>query len=143
MTTMEVRRQDSGDQHEFQRTVLASEASVGLLRGYAETALIKWGLPARIDDVRLVVSEMATNAVRARSGPPQWITFKISLHPGQSLILIELTDPFTGRPEPRTAGDSDESGRGLFIIQALALNCGYRDEPGAGKTVWATLRMSE
>src|SRR6266568_9359858 len=68
MTTMGLLGQDSRDQRIFERTVLAAEASVGLLRGYAETALMKWDLVPRTDDVRVVVSELATNAVRARSG---------------------------------------------------------------------------
>jgi anti-sigma regulatory factor (Ser/Thr protein kinase) len=140
MATMEVRRQDN--EWVLQRTVLAAEASVGLLRGYAESALIKWDLGSQVDDVRLVVSELATNAVRARSGAAR-IIFRISLLTGQGPILVEMTDPFPGRPELRDAADSDESGRGLFIVRMLAENCGYRDEPDGGKTVWATLRTSE
>jgi anti-sigma regulatory factor (Ser/Thr protein kinase) len=140
---MEVRRQDNGGRRTFWRTVLAAEASVGLLRGYAESALTKWDLTARIDDVRVVVSELATNAVRARAGSQRRITLRISLVPDQGVILVELTDLFPGRPELRDAADCDESGRGLFIVQALAESCGYRDEPDGGKTVWATLRTSE
>ena len=130
MATMAVRRQD--DEWVLQRTVLAAEASVGLLRGYAESALIKWNLETRVDDVRVVVSELATNAVRARSGQQRRITFRIRLLPERGLILVEMTDPFPGRPELRDATDSDESGRGLLIVRMLAENCGYRDEPDGG-----------
>ncbi len=114
---------------------------MGLLRGYADSALIKWGMESRSDDVQLVVSELGTNAVGARPGLQSGrMTFRISLPPGRGLILVELADPFPGRPELHQAAEWDESGRGLFIVQSLAVACGYRDEPGGGKTVWATLR---
>src|SRR5438309_375901 len=81
MATMEIRRQQDS-RRVLQRTVLAAEASVGLLRRYAETALIKWDLACRVDDGRVVVSELATNAVRARSGAgDRPLTFRISLLP--------------------------------------------------------------
>lgn len=141
MATMATERQDGNDQQVLQRSVLVAEASVGLLRGYAESALIKWDLACRIDDVQLVVSELGTNAVRARSGSQGGrMTFRISLPPGHGLILVEVTDPFPGRPQMHQAAEWEESGRGLFIVQMLAVSCGYRDEPGGGKTVCAALQ---
>jgi len=140
MATMSV-RQYNGDQGVFERTVLAARASVRLLRDYAETALIKWGLEARIDDVTLVVSELATNAVRARpAAQTGQITFRISLPPDSELILVEMTDPYPGRPRLCTATEDDVHGRGLLIVSLLAEQTGYRDEPGGGKTIWSTLR---
>lgn len=139
MASTEVRRQDS-DHWVFRRSVLASELSVGLLRGYAETVLTKWGLATQVEDAKVVVSELATNAVKARSGPKRRITLRISLLSNPSLILVEMTDPFPGRPEFHEATALDESGRGLMIIRMLAKDCGYREESNGGKTAWATLR---
>src|SRR5690349_12595660 len=78
---------------QFERTVLAARASVRLLRDYAETALLKWELAPRIDDVTLVVSELATNAVRAQPGHKAGqMTLRLSVRHGGGVILVELTD---------------------------------------------------
>src|SRR5690349_10151949 len=92
---------------QFERTVLAARASVRLLRDYAETALLKWGLESRTDDVTVVVSELATNAVRA--GRAGQMTLRLSRSP--ELILVELTDPYPGRPQLRNATADDVHGR--------------------------------
>jgi len=139
--TMSV-HQYEGDQGAHERTVLAARSSVRLLRDYAERTLIKWGLEARIDDVTLVVSELATNAVRARpDAQTGQITFRISLPRGSGLILVEMIDPYPGRPRLCNATEDDVHGRGLLIVSLLAEQTGYRDEPGGGKTVWSTLRI--
>ncbi len=128
------------DEYMFQRSLLAVPSSVGLLRDYAETILIKWGLDQRIDDTKIVISELVTNAQAEAVARGRQITFRIALLPHRRLICIELTDPATSRPHQTDAADTDVHGRGLFIVQALAEGMGYRDEPGGGKTVWVTLR---
>jgi len=136
---MTVRQEDS-EQCVFQRTLLAVPSAVGLLRNYVETVLIRWGLDHRIEDAKVVISELVTNAAAEDVALGQEITFRIALLPALRLISIEVTDPACGRPKPREAGEADIDGRGLFIVRALADGMGYRDEPGGGKTVWATLR---
>jgi len=138
MATMTAPRQDQ-DPYAFQRTLLAVPSTVGLLRDYAETILIKWGLDHRIDDTKLIVSELVTNAAAQDVARGQQITFRIGLLPDMRLISVEVTDPAPSRPQHKDAADTDIHGRGLFIVQALADGMGYRDEPGGGKTVWATL----
>ncbi len=139
MTIMTARRQDP-DPYAFQRTLLAVPSAVGLLRDYAETILIKWGLDHRIDDTKVVVSELVTNAQAEDVARGRQITFRIAFLADCHLITIEITDPAISRPHQQNPSDTDDHGRGLLIVQALAEGLGYRDEPGGGKTIWATLR---
>jgi anti-sigma regulatory factor (Ser/Thr protein kinase) len=131
-------RQDN-NQHMFQRSLPAVPSAVGMLRSWTETILIKWGLDHRADDTKVVVSDLVTNATADDVAHGEEITFRIALLQAEHLISVEVTDPATSRPELQEAADTDVHGRGLFIVQALAEDMGYRDEPGGGKTVWATL----
>ena len=124
---------------EFQRKVLATPASVGVLRDLTEALLRKWGLDDRIDDAALIVSELATNAVRTVRGTVIQLT--ISMARSAPAIVFEMWDQSTERPMPRQAGPDDETGRGLSIVTALASDWGVRHHPEGGKTVWAALAV--
>lgn len=119
-------------------TLIAAPASVGVLRDYTEETLRKWGLDFLIDDATLVVSELVTNTCSPHVARGQEITVRITYLP-TALVLIEVTDPATGKPEIKNASETDIHGRGLLIVQALSTEFGYRDEPGGGKTVWTLL----
>jgi len=119
--------------------VLAGPSSVGLLRDYTTSVLIKWELDRRIDDTTLVVSELATNAAAPDVALGQPITLRLSLPHSRSVILVRVTDPSPLRPAMGHPDETDIDGRGLIIVAALAQDTGYVDEPGGGKTVWATL----
>jgi serine/threonine-protein kinase RsbW len=49
---------------------------------------------------------------------------------------VEVTDRSAAPPEPRVAGESDSSGRGLALVEALARRWGTRRLASGGKTVW-------
>ncbi|WP_327171532.1 ATP-binding protein [Streptomyces sp. NBC_01336] len=89
-------------------------------------------------DLTLCVGELLTNViVHLGEGAP--VTLRVSgTHTG--LIRAELSDPVPGVwPVHRSAGAGDESGRGLLLVDALALRWGV--ERGLhGKTVWCELR---
>lgn len=81
--------------------------------------------------VRLIVSELATNAVvHAGSG------FRVRVSRAEVGIRVEVHDPsprppVVRRPEPGTIG-----GRGLAIVERLARAWGC-EPTSAGKIVWA------
>src|ERR1700761_1457328 len=110
----------------FQRTVLAVPSVVGLLRDQTESVLRKWGLDHITDDAKIIVSELATNATAEGVARGREIVFRMTDHGDQ--VSIEITDPSPLRPRLRHAADTDVHGRGLFIVQALAVATGYRDE---------------
>jgi anti-sigma regulatory factor (Ser/Thr protein kinase) len=88
-----------------------------------------------IDDARLVVTELVTNAVHAGSR-----TLSVVLQAHRRELRIEVTDDGAGWPERRTLTSSDSHGRGLFLVDALSDDWGVTNA-GSGKSVWAILTM--
>ncbi|GGS81897.1 ATP-binding protein [Streptomyces violaceus] len=94
-----------------------------------------WGLAERgevADVAELLVGELATNAlVHAES------RFRLTLFAAHGVLRCEVAD--TERRVPRVLeADTGESGRGMFLVDALARRWGcHRDGPG--KTVWFEL----
>ncbi len=128
----------------------------GLARGFAGATLGNWGLGGLTDLTQLLVSELATNVVRAALGtdgnpaydregrlPLLWIRL---LSDGSRLV-IEVWDSLPavfGAPVARHPEPDEESGRGLEIIETLAEDWGWETVEGwAGKKVWAVLKAVE
>lgn len=119
---------------------------VGEARHQVTLELNRWGLGALCDTVTLLTSEMVTNAVRAVAGRgPQHVpqSIKLLMRPTRAGVRLEVTDPVqvetlvARRPE-----DTEESGRGLFMLDLLASQWGTRPSSG-GKTVWAEIGIDE
>jgi len=92
-------------------------------------------VPALLDDAELIVSELITNAVQAGSSA---IALGLDAHVGRAVISV--TDDVAQLPRPRESAVGDVGGRGLAIVAELAQRWGT-DPAGAGKTVWADLRV--
>lgn len=85
-------------------------------------------------DTALVVSELVTNVERHAPG-----SFVVDLRTEAAGLLLAVTDCAPAlRPQPRSPGSSDLSGRGLGIVEALCSCWGILVRPGS-KTVWALL----
>ncbi|MFH8346885.1 ATP-binding protein [Streptomyces sp. NPDC018045] len=91
---------------------------------------------ANADDAALVVSELVTNATRHAHSVCR---LRLCAAPSGHLT-IEVHDDAPSRPRHRTAGVSEEHGRGLAIVSALARRLDVLDDPRGGKTIRA--RMS-
>ena len=90
---------------------------------------------AKFDDVRLIVSELASNAIRhART------RFRVALRHFGDVVRVEVTDRSDGQPVVCQPESTDPHGRGLFIVAALARRWGVEPEPG-GKTIWAEVTL--
>ena len=101
-----------------------------MARRFVGSALVEWGLAP--DDVVLVVSELAANAVRhARSG------FEVSLRPLDGAVVVEVNDASPQMPWAGTPCSGAPGGRGLVIVNGLARAWGSRAGLDGGKTVWA------
>jgi anti-sigma regulatory factor (Ser/Thr protein kinase) len=114
--------------HEF-----ANEpASVRAARDFVEDRLRSHGL----DDVeaRIVVSELATNAVRHAQTP---FTVAVDVKPDTSTIRIEVEDG-AGALKIATELASESTGRGLRIVETAATSWGV-DLRGEKKAVWIEL----
>jgi anti-sigma regulatory factor (Ser/Thr protein kinase) len=86
-------------------------------------------------DARLVVSELATNAV-IHAGTP----FSVAVCCNGSALRIEVQDRSGAAPIMRSSTPTARSGRGLLLVDAVTRDWGV--EPGPdGKTVWAELLL--
>jgi len=109
------------------------ERAVGAARRYVRGVLDREGVEA--GEALLVVSELATNAV-AHGGAGG---FAVVVSGGDDVVRIEVRDSGAGGGvRVREAGEEDETGRGLLLVEAVARRWGVRTG-GHGTTVWAEL----
>ncbi|NUS17933.1 MAG: ATP-binding protein [Streptomyces sp.] len=134
------------DLQEASVTLPSEPASVTTARRYVCGVLAGWGLPdgaPALDTVRLIVSELATNAVLHTSGLSPTFTVDVRLERSEHLH-IGVTDSHPGRPRQAAAcAQQQDSGRGMVIIRHLTAECGgslqVTPTTDGGKTVWIML----
>lgn len=111
----------------------AEAVSASGARRFVRRHLSSHGLPSMVDDVELVVSELATNALTHAATP-----FRVSVARFDQVVLLEVTDRSPAVPRRVRSGPLDTAGRGVFLVGRVSSDWGTRDLPGAGKTVWAS-----
>lgn len=116
--------------HEWSRAFGAHPTSIDEARRFVRLQSAGWPVPG--DDLVLVTSELATNALRHGGAG-----FELTLSCHESEVLVEVRDWVAERPEIRHVPVRCPSGRGLLIIDQLAGTWGVRELPGEGKVVWA------
>ncbi|MFF9034510.1 ATP-binding protein [Streptomyces sp. NPDC014892] len=91
------------------------------------------------DDAVLVVSELATNAVRHTLSGSVGGWFLVVVAFRADCVRLEVVDQ-GGKsvPRMRDAASQDVGGRGLVLVSACAKDWGVKDVP-SGRTVWADL----
>ncbi|WP_051055324.1 MULTISPECIES: ATP-binding protein [Kitasatospora] len=118
-------------------TLDSTPESVAGARRHTAQVLECWRARVELSDAaRLVVSELATNAVRARSDR-NGFTLSLALRDGA--LLVQVGDPDPRPPRPRPAGPDATGGRGLHLVDALSTRWGYYRTRPHGKVVWAEL----
>ncbi len=86
----------------------------------------------------LIVSELATNAVRHAQSP-----FRVSMARDGSQLMIEVHDDSSTTPVARGEGEPhDVSGRGLHLVSVLSNAWGVTPHPRGGKSIWASLDVT-
>jgi anti-sigma regulatory factor (Ser/Thr protein kinase) len=113
-------------------TLAAVPAAVGYARELVHLGLDRWGLAALAADAELVVSEMATNAVKAaglteadatRTEAGNAAAFHVRLLLFAASIVIEVWDGNPAAPVPQDITGEAEDGRGLLIVAMLSARC--------------------
>lgn len=112
----------------------ATENAVPAARAYVLGALEAWGLTSLMDDAKLLVSELITNAVRYSADT---VVLRCSVSP-EGRCVIEVGDSSPELPKIDAADPLDIHGRGLVIVEAVADDWGARRVVG-GKVTWAAL----
>jgi len=107
-------------------------------RDHARAVLEEWQLGHLADDAALLVSELMTNAVQASQEDGTPVGLRLLADGGQ--LIIEVWDCAPGHPLRRRAGDRDEDGRGLRVVEALSHRTGCVLASG-WKVVWCELRF--
>jgi anti-sigma regulatory factor (Ser/Thr protein kinase) len=134
------------DLQEASITLPSDPASVTTARRYVCGLLAEWGLPAgapAVDAVRLIVSELATNAVLHTSGLSPTFTVDVRLERLEELH-IGVTDSHPRWPRQEVAAaPQQDSGRGMVIVRHLTAESGgslqVTPTDEGGKTVWIML----
>lgn len=142
---------------------------VASIRSHVRETLSAWHLTVLADTAQLIACEIATNAIQACADPatidaehpqglPQMIGGNVAkiafrLRSNGVCLLIEVWDPISpqeGMPAVQNAGaggeegtgeiEIPESGRGLFLVDALAEEWGCDQHAVGGKVTWALLK---
>jgi len=116
------------------RTFAFSRDAPAAARHFAVATAVRWGAEELADDVALVVTELAANAVRhARSG------FTVILSARRNVLRIAVRDAC---PVPAEGGGPELAPaplHGLGAVDAMALRWGVESLGSSGKTVWVEL----
>lgn len=110
------------------------ETAPGRARRFARRALARWGLEELSDSLELLVSEVVTNAVRYAERP---VTLRLLR---TDVLRCEVGDDSPQLPRQRRARETDEGGRGLFLVNRLARRWGAT-RLSSGKVVWFELAL--
>lgn len=115
-------------------------ACVGEARRRLRTLLCDQGIHCEArDDAGLVLSELFTNAVRYSDSERITCALRVT----GNLLWLEVADQGCGLTEPqsREAAADEECGRGLQLVNALAVAWGVQTcHDGRGHLVWAVLK---
>lgn len=116
----------------------ATAAAPATARDAVRDVLVSWGLTELCDTAMLLCSELVTNAVR-HAGTRLSITLQ-RLPRGLRVAVADAA----GEAWPRLTNpaDTDEGGRGLWLVDKLASSWGTTGD-GGGKTVWFELVAHE
>ncbi|TDE32356.1 ATP-binding protein [Actinomadura sp. 6K520] len=130
-------------------SLLGTPAAVGIARNFVDMRIRKWGYMHILDSVRLVVSELVTNA--ARQTPHEEIRLQLSRDAYG--VIVAVWDAAHELPQAKPMAEltlenldlsedafDDNGGWGLHIVQALSTKCGVIRDPAGGKWVWSRMR---
>lgn len=93
----------------------------------------------RLDDARLLISEVVTNAVR-HAGLSSKDEIVLCIEPDGLGVRVEITDPGRGfSPTPRAA-PTPAGGWGLPLLERLSDGWGVDHRDGGGSIVWFRVR---
>ncbi|SRR5712691_1818481 len=115
----------------------ALPTAVPCARLHARQVRWEWGLAPVADTAELLVSELATNGLKAAWATGWGSPISLGLSASQELLVIEVWD---GNPRPPVVPELDddvpaldeESGRGLFLVGTLS-RAGAGTRPATSK----------
>ena len=118
----------------FESQLRATKTAPQRARTFLRSTLETWKLDGFGDVTELLASELVSNVV-VHVGHP--MTVRISRR--RDSIRVEVRDESRQLPSLETSDPTDQRGRGLFLVDALAHDWGAEVHPEDGKTVWFEL----
>jgi hypothetical protein len=113
------------------RTFEMAATAPAAVRELVRSQLTEWGVATSLDDACLIASELVNNALlHARSD------VTVTLSSSDRGVRVAVADSSVALPSPGRPTPTSCSGRGLRIIDSLAVRWGY-DLQSSGKVVWA------
>lgn len=109
--------------------VPSDAAAVAQVRAACGRQMAAWGLEDIGYSTELIVSELATNAIRYGTPP---VTVRLLL---DRTLICEVADGSGTSPHLLRAATTDEGGRGLFLVARVAERWGTR-YTRRGKVIW-------
>lgn len=116
--------------------LLREAASARTARRFVERTLIDWRLEVFVSDATLLVSELVSNAVVHAVAISSREDLRLRLLRTGGGIRVEVVDGSHDLPVRRPVDVT--GGRGLLLVDEIAVRWGTRSEPG-GKVVWFEL----
>jgi hypothetical protein len=128
-------------------TLTAAATAVGCSRAFIRCTLSRWRLGHVVDSAELVASELVTNSIKAvgatgiipqhaPGGEIQAIQVRLVL---AGSLFVGVWDSDVNTPVLREPDLDAESGRGLFLIDAVSKRWGVHRLESGGKVVWSEL----
>lgn len=105
------------------------------LRRIVRASLVHWGRPALVEPAQLLLTELATNALRHASG----LDIGVRVYLQGDRLMIQVNDGSPICPALRRAKHDDEGGRGLCLVDAMSESWGVSPD---GTTTWCTLPLT-
>ncbi|MFI0982491.1 ATP-binding protein [Streptomyces sp. NPDC021093] len=124
----------------------AKPESVRQAREFATDTLTSWGLVGPLEDVRLCVSELASNALVHGTRLDHGFLVRLSTdEDDEDFVRLEVhdsrnPDDQAHRPTVCHASSTDTAGRGLHIVELLADCWGVEEREPYGKVVWSRFK---
>ena len=114
-------------------------SAVPCARLHTRLILTEWGLGRVSDDAEMIVSELATNALKASWSLQEAQPIMLRLAASHEQLTIEVWDAQPAAPVVRPHAIDAEAGRGLEIVALLSDRWGFCHPDTGGKIVWAAL----
>ncbi|MFH9209006.1 ATP-binding protein [Streptomyces albidoflavus] len=116
--------------------------SVGAARSFVATVLTGWEPDDRLDDVKVCVSELATNAIRHGSRVGRGFLVRVASRDERLRVEVRDGGGSDGKaPCVKEPAADVDSGRGLYLVATLADDWGVNRHEGHGHTVWAEFKV--
>ena len=114
--------------------------SVGQARDFALHTLAAWDLEGRADDVRLCVSELATNALTHSTRCGQG--FHVTMSAEDDIVRIEVHDASPTAPAPSPHQTTTSPAAACTSSTCSATTGASKSSGVAGKVVWSRFKTA-